>query len=72
LTGFSFYLINGANSDISRVRGVHFQGVQGRSRSRLLQALDNAVNERLVHARRVKNFEKLKKNLSVQTVTLKL
>jgi hypothetical protein len=41
------------------MRGVHLQGIQGRSRSRLLQVLDNAANERLVHARRVKIFEKL-------------
>jgi len=46
---------------ISRVRGVHLQGIQGCSRSRLLQTLDNAANERLVLARRVKSFEKLKK-----------
>ena len=46
---------------ISRVRGVHLQGIQGYSRSKLLQPLDNAANERLVLARRVKNFEKLKK-----------
>jgi len=37
------------------------QDIQGRSRSRLLQALDKAANERLVIAIRVKNFEKLKK-----------
>ncbi len=47
--------------DISRVRGVHLQGIQGHSRSRLLQALDNAANGRLALARRVKNFEKLSK-----------
>ena len=47
------------NPEISRVRGVHLQGIQGRSRSRLLQVLDNAANERLGHARRVKIFEKL-------------
>jgi hypothetical protein len=35
------------------------QGIQGRSRSRLLQALDNAANGRLGLARRVKIFEKL-------------
>ena len=35
------------------------QGTQGHSRSRLLQALDNAANGRLAHARRVKIFEKL-------------
>ena len=46
---------------ISRVRGFHLQGIQGYSRSRLLQTLDDAVNECLVHARRVKNFEKMKK-----------
>ena len=46
---------------ISRVRGVHLQGIQGHSRSRLLQALDNAANERIVLDLRVKNFEKLKK-----------
>ncbi len=37
------------------------QGIQGRSRSRLLQALDNAANGRLALARRVKIFEKLNK-----------
>jgi hypothetical protein len=47
--------------DVSRVRGVHLQGIQGRSRSRLLQALDNEANGRLGLARRVKNFEKLSK-----------
>jgi len=41
------------------VRGVHLQDIQGRSRSRLLQALDNAANGRLGHARRVKIVEKL-------------
>jgi len=50
--------------DISRVRGAHLQGIQGRSRSKLLQALDNAANGRLVHARRVKIFEKLNKKVS--------
>jgi len=39
------------------------QGVQGRRRSRLLQALDNAANERLGLARRVKIFEKLNKRI---------
>ena len=43
--------------DISRVRGVHLQGIQGRSRSKLLQALDNAANGRLGFARRVKILE---------------
>jgi hypothetical protein len=33
------------------------QGIQGRSRSRLLQALDNAANGRLGLAGRVKIFE---------------
>jgi len=51
------------NPDISRVRGVHFQDIQGRSRSRLLQALDNAANGRLGLARRVKIFEKLNKKI---------
>jgi len=51
------------NPDISRVRGVHLQGIQGRSRSRLLQALDNAANGRLGLARRVKIFEKLNKKI---------
>jgi len=46
--------------DISSVRGVHLQGTQGRSRSRLLQSHDNAVNGRLGPARRVRIFEKLK------------
>jgi len=49
--------------DISRVRGVHLQGIQGQSRSRLLQALDNAANGRLALARRVKIFEKLNNNI---------
>ena len=40
--------------DISRMRGVHLQGIRGCSRSRLLQALDNAANGRLGFARRVK------------------
>jgi hypothetical protein len=44
------------SQDISRVRGVHLQDIQGRSRSRLLQALDNAANGRLGLARRVKIF----------------
>ena len=44
--------------DISRVRDVHLQGTQGRSRSRLLQAIDNAANGRFVYARRVKIFMK--------------
>ena len=43
------------------MRGVHLQGIQGRSRSRLLQALDNEANGYLGLARRVKNFEKLNK-----------
>jgi hypothetical protein len=34
------------------------RGIQGRSRSKLLQAFDNEANERLAHARRVKIFEK--------------
>jgi hypothetical protein len=37
------------------------QDIQGRSRSRLLQALDNAANGRLGLARRVNIFEKLNK-----------
>ena len=45
------------------MRGIHLQGIQGRSRSRLLQALDNEANGRLGLARRVKIFEKLKKTL---------
>ena len=49
--------------NISRIRGVHLQGIQGRSRSRLLQAIDNAANARLGHARRVKIFEKLNKKI---------
>ena len=40
------------------------QGIQGRSRSRLLQVLDNAANERLGLARRVKIFEKLSRKVS--------
>ena len=40
------------NPDISRVRGVHLQGAQGRSRSKLLEVPDNAANERLGHALR--------------------
>jgi len=55
--------LNQHNPDISRVRGVHLQGIQGRSRSRLLQILDNAANGRLGLARRVKIFEKLKKKI---------
>jgi len=39
--------------NILRMRGVHLQGTQGRSRSKLLQALDNAANERLAYARRM-------------------
>ena len=39
------------------------QGIQGRSRSRQLQTLDNEANERLGLARRVKNFEKLNKKI---------
>ena len=39
--------------DILRMRGV-----QGRSRSKLLQTLDNAANERLAYARRMKIFIK--------------
>lgn len=50
---------DGINPDISRVRGVYLQGIQGCSRSRLLQTLDNAANRRLGHAHRVKIFEKL-------------
>ena len=45
------------------MRGVHLQGIQGRSRSRLLQPLDNAANGHLGHARRVKIFEKLNKKI---------
>ena len=51
--------------DISRVRSVHLQGIQGRSRSRLLQPLDNAANERFGLARRVKIFEKFNKKFSL-------
>jgi len=51
----------GANPDISRVRGVHLQGIQGHSRTKLLQALDNTANRRLGLARRVKIIEKLNK-----------
>ena len=51
------------NPNISRVRGVHLQGIQGRSRSRLLQVLDNEANGRLGLARRVKIFEKLNKKI---------
>jgi len=47
--------------DISRVRDVHLQGIQGGSRSRLLQSLDNAANGRLELALRVKIFKKLNK-----------
>ena len=47
------------NPDISRVRDVHLQGIHRRSRSRLLQALDNAANGRFGHARRMKIIEKL-------------
>jgi len=39
------------------------QGIQGHSRSRLLQALDNAANGRLGLAHRVKIFEKLNKKI---------
>ena len=39
------------------------QGIQGRSRSELLQGLDNEANGRLALARRVKNFEKLNKKI---------
>jgi hypothetical protein len=60
------------NPDISRDRGVHLQGIQGRCCSKLLQALDNAANGRLSLARRVKIFEKSNKKISVQTVTLQL
>ena len=49
--------IVGASPDISRVRGVHLQGIQGRRCSCLPQVPDNAVNGRLGLARRVKNFE---------------
>jgi hypothetical protein len=45
--------------DIARDRGVHLQGIQGHSRSKLLQALDNAANGRVGNARRVKIFEEL-------------
>ena len=45
--------------DISRVRGVHLQDIQGCSRSKLLQALDNAANGRLAHVRRVKIFHEI-------------
>jgi hypothetical protein len=48
-----------SNPDISRVREVHLQGIQGCRRSRLLQALDNEANGRLSHARRVNIFEKI-------------
>jgi len=48
------------NQDISLVRGVHLQGIQRRSCSRLLQAFDNEANGRLGRARRVNIFEKLK------------
>jgi hypothetical protein len=41
------------------VREVHLQGIQGCRRSRLLQALDDEVNGRFAHARRVNIFEKL-------------
>jgi len=34
---------------ISCVRGVHLQGIQGRSRSRLFEFLDNETNGRLEH-----------------------
>ena len=42
------------------MRDVHLQGIQERSRSILLQVLDNAANGRLGHARRVKIFDKWK------------
>jgi len=60
--GLYFVLRKSANPNISRVRGVHLQGIQGRSRSRLLQALDNDAKRRLGNTRRVKIFKKLKKN----------
>ena len=41
---------------ISCVWGVHLQGIQGRSRSRLLQALDNETNVRLGHTHYGENF----------------
>jgi hypothetical protein len=54
------------------MRGVHLRGIQGRSRSILLQALDNAANGRLGLARRVKIFEKLKRKYLVQNGALQL
>jgi len=36
----------GVNPDITRVRGVHLQSIQGRNRSWLLQALDNNAARR--------------------------
>jgi len=45
--------------DISRLRVVHLQGIQGRSRSTLLRVLDNEANGRFVSARRVNIFEVL-------------
>jgi len=42
--------------DISRLRVVHLQGIQGRSRSTLLRVLDNEANGRFVSARRVNIF----------------
>jgi len=56
------------NTETSRVRGVHFQGIQGSSPSRLLQALDNVANEHLGHARRVQIYEKLTRKFAVETV----
>jgi len=52
-----------ANPNISHVRDVHLQGILGCSRSRLLQSLDNAANERLGLARRVKILENFKKKV---------
>lgn len=50
------------------MRDVHLQGPGPAKQSgidlrRLLQALDNAANERLEYAHRVKIFEKLKKKI---------
>jgi len=61
-TGAVFALVE-TSPDISRVRGVHLQGIQGHSRSSLLQALDNETNGRLGLAHRVKIFEKLNKKI---------
>ena len=53
------------------MRGVHLQGIQGCSRSRLLQPLDNAANGRLGLARRVKIFDKLNKKIFGTNCNLK-